>query len=214
MKKVIVMLVCLYAGSVNAGIIYDNGGASIGDGGNETTQWVQADDFNIASGGMVTGAGIYIGGSGGDPFSVWDGTLEYFLFSDAGVTPGSLITSGNGINVSTSDTGISWCCSGNAWLFEFDFESGFTAAAGTDYWLGVHLSNNYDRDELYWISQAGSSGDQSESSLGTFDNWGIGRLDRAYYLTGSAASVPEPASLVLLGLGLAGIGFSRKKKTA
>ena len=208
------MFVFLFAGSVNAGIIYDNGGTSIGDGGNETTQWVQADDFNIASGGTVTGAGVYIGATSGDPLSDWDGTLEYFLFSDGGATPGSLLASGNGVNVSTSDTGISWCCNGNAWLFEFDFTSDFTAAAGTDYWLGIHLSSNYDGDGLYWIAQAGSTGQQSESNGGTFDNWTNGSEERAYYLNGDTTSVPEPASIALLFLGLAGIGFSRKMKAA
>lgn len=213
MKKIVCLFVCLFAGAANAGIIYDNGGVSIGDSGNETTMWVQADDFNIASGGTVTGAGVYIGALNGAPLSVWDGVLEYFIFSDGGTTPGSLITSGNGVNVSTTDTGISWCCSGNAWLFDFDFESSFTALASTDYWLGIHLSNNYDRDELYWIAQAGTSGNQSQSLGGTFDNWTNGSVERAFYLSDGATSVPEPASIVLLGLGLAGLGFSRRKKT-
>lgn len=54
----------------------------------------------------------------------------------------------------------------------------------------------------------------------SFDGFGanggdyvIGKVDMNYDNLGSA-SVPEPASIALLGLGLAGFGFSRRKKSA
>ncbi|GEM_PF-3542703 len=51
---------------------------------------------------------------------------------------------------------------------------------------------------------------QARHSGSRYDHWAIDNVS----ISNNVSSVPEPASLALLGLGLAGIRFSRKKKTA
>ena len=63
-----------------------------------------------------------------------------------------------------------------------------------------------------WINTSfASSGIYRIDALQPNDGWGWG-LDNLSF--DGSVSVPEPASIALIGLGLAGIGFSRKKKAA
>ena len=196
----------------HAAIIYDNG-APVTTDGNETTQWVQAEDFTLSGAATVGGAGVYIAGFGG--IGEWDGNFTYFLFANSSGSPGTVLQTGN-VSVSPVDTGQAWDLDGNIFLFEFDFLSPFNATAGTTYWLGIHASSDWDRDEIYWVN-TGSNGTipGHESNGGTFDNWDWTGPDHAFYLTdGANTAVPEPGTwaMMLLGFGAAGLALRRGRK--
>jgi hypothetical protein len=216
MKHLVIATAALIAAasSASAGIVFTTGAPVAGATGNEATLWIQANSFSLGSAATIVGGGVYVGSYTGD-LSPWDGSFTYWIFADAGGAPGASLATGAAQNVISSDTGIAWCCGGNMQLLEFDLAAGFNAAAGTTYWLGIHLAADFDsRDELYW---AGSfAGNHSESFGGTQNNWASFGPRHAFFLTGEGGVIPEPATWAMLiaGFGLVGAAARRRRTTA
>jgi hypothetical protein len=211
-RPVLGALVTLVAiGPASAVTIFDNGGPDQVSG-NEMTHWVQTEDFVLTTDSYLTDAHFWSveGGS-------WDGTLDYFLFADAGGVPAAApFATGSAVNVSKVATG-NVLFFGSEYEYSFDLASPIPLSGGTTYWFGLHLSNNFDRDEIYWettnvgLGASGSTGVESEG--GTFGNWFDNAQHHAFYLTGRA--IPEPTSLALAGVSLMGVlGCTRRGRRA
>jgi len=186
-------------------VVYDNGTTDPNvDSGNEMSEWVQADDFEL------TGA-TSIGGAEVDWFDIntgnqWDGGIEWFLFTDAGGSPGALVDTGTG-----SVTNSSLISNANGWDWfttSFAFDHSVPLAANTRYWFGLHWAGDHDftRDDVYFAySQETHFNTSQESDLGTFDNWvDVTARDRGFRLLTVPVGVPamSKSGLFVLGAGL------------
>lgn len=206
------VLLCCVSGALSAGVIYDNGAPNASDG-NDATQWIQAEDFKFDLDTIVTDVHLYFAGLSG--IGAWDGVADYWIFADTGDAPtagaGGVLSSGTGQNLTVSDSGIPWCCGGNAYELSFDLLEPFNALAGTRYWLGAHLSGNYNRDDIYWVTTASNGTLKGQESInGTLDNWSSNDQEHAFKLTGGN-TVPVPGTLALFVMGIAGLRWTRRK---
>ena len=189
----------------NAALVFNNGSPVTAEEGWDATGYIEADNFSIGSGASITQATIYLHDDPGP----WDGTLEYFFYSDSGSTPNSILATGDGQNATILPTGLIFSSGPELGqeiqMVTFSLETPFQAQAGTTYWFGMHLKSDYSRTDTRWAvtNTTGNHHYQSDGAGG----WSSGGRELSFELS----SIPEPSSALLLGLGLLGVAMRRRR---
>ncbi len=197
-KLLSVSAVLLLSSGAQAAIIYDNGGPNTENGWSILGSNQINDNFSLSGTQSIRSVGFYF--QNYDGITGWNQDISYNIYADNNGVTGNLIASGAGQNVTPTDSGLPWCCGGNAWLVEFDLVSTVTLAAG-NYWLGLTGASSTN-NAAWWVT------------TNYIDGSSIGGVDFAYYLDSSRVSaIPVPAAVWLFASGLMGLaGVARRRQ--
>jgi hypothetical protein len=206
---------------------YGQTNATFGDGFRATSSgqpfsWLpdSTAKFTMNLSGTLSSSGYTVDGSGTGAFIMMailrPGTLSPTAFSDADY---QLTTDPNVLSYyvySLGNPGATWYFNGEALTTTLGFTDipdqitqEFSPGGDFDWWVllgaagqvpGPLTSYDFDLAHTMTLDYTGPTGTTTESSSGLFRNFQ------------STGSVPEPATLALVALGLGGLGFSRRKR--
>jgi hypothetical protein len=201
-------------------IIYDNGGPDA-PGGSGTSDLDSistggifqeiADDFTLATSATIGGVNWWGAYTPNNQSNAVPDDFTIRVFDDLF----ALVASVNVGSVSRSDTGLDNFLGLDIYGYEATF-SPLILTSG-QYWLSVvnNTVGDAEGERWSWQSTAGITGSlgRFRQSLGTpltgADGWNDETaIDFAFAIT----AVPEPGTLALFGIGLLGMGLSRRKK--
>lgn len=196
MKKIICLFVCLFASAANAGLmlnIFENTN-------NDVT-------FEFSGSDIVTQGTTNYARNG-----FWFGDITDNIYSGTSGAKNALTDSFSAENTAqvTSST-----------LNDIYLNGGLGHELGIRLATSSILTSASNGDLITWSGEVTLDLDFSDFMSGTWTGNSLNAagsdellLRDGYTIVIGEMAIPEPASIMLLGLGLAGIGFSRKKKAA
>jgi len=155
--------------------------------------------FTAAASGVITSIDVAVASA-----SLSSSAMTFQLYADDGANPPTTLLESYNVTTGAAYPSAS---------IETASASGSVGlVAGTKYWLFATSSI-----QTYWMLA-----NVSDSSVRYFGTNGVGSVLQgpipdatAFRINSDAqATIPEPTTLGLMGLGLAGLGFARKKKQA